>query len=251
MVDKAKYSAPALDKGLDILELLTNARDGMSQNHIAVALDRTVSEIFRMLVTLERRGYVVVDQPGDLYRISPKLFELSHRHPPTRFLIECAYPVLREIAETLRQSCHLVQYHDGDMVVMAMADSPGTSSYSLNIGARVPVLRTSSGYVVLAFQADAAERNRMIEHAAGTSPDDFDAILARIRTQGFEEADSLEVMGVRNLSFPIFGPAATAIAAITVPFLARIGPDAVSIEAARELLAAKHLEISRRVSAVV
>ena len=53
-----KYRAPALSKGLDILELLASEGDGLAQGEIGRRLDRTTSEIFRMLLVLRQRGYV-------------------------------------------------------------------------------------------------------------------------------------------------------------------------------------------------
>ena len=51
-----KYRAPALDKGLDILELLAATEEGLSQAEIAKALDRSPNEIYRMLDRLVRRS---------------------------------------------------------------------------------------------------------------------------------------------------------------------------------------------------
>ena len=56
-ISTPKYAAPALEKGLDILEVLANAEQPMGLNVLAKAMGRTVSEIFRMAVTLEHRGY--------------------------------------------------------------------------------------------------------------------------------------------------------------------------------------------------
>ena len=56
--DAEKYRAPALDKGLDILELLAATEDGLSQAEIAKSLDRSPNEIYRMLDRLVRRDYV-------------------------------------------------------------------------------------------------------------------------------------------------------------------------------------------------
>ena len=82
-----KYRAPALDKGLDILELLAETDEGLSQAEIAKALDRTPNEIYRMLDRLVRRDYVR-RTTGDRYEITLKLFELAHRHSPTRRLVQ-------------------------------------------------------------------------------------------------------------------------------------------------------------------
>ena len=85
-----KYRAPALSKGLDILELLAAYPMGLSQIEIAKELGRTTSEIFRMLAVLRKRGYVEIAEDGDRYELTPRLFEIAHRHPPTRRLTSLA-----------------------------------------------------------------------------------------------------------------------------------------------------------------
>ena len=52
------YNAPALDKGLDILELLSNNNGGLTQAEIASQLNKSVNEIYRMISTLKNREYV-------------------------------------------------------------------------------------------------------------------------------------------------------------------------------------------------
>ena len=42
------YSAPALEKGLDILELLSNSAEGLSQAEIAGKLNKSVNEIKKL-----------------------------------------------------------------------------------------------------------------------------------------------------------------------------------------------------------
>ena len=70
-----RYAAPALDKGLDIIELLAHEIEGLTLNEIAKGLGRTSSEIFRMVNGLCRRGYIM-QQDGDRYSLTLKLFEL-------------------------------------------------------------------------------------------------------------------------------------------------------------------------------
>ena len=55
------YSAPALEKGLDILELLSNFEEGLSQAEIASRLNKSVNEIYRMITTLTNREYIDFD----------------------------------------------------------------------------------------------------------------------------------------------------------------------------------------------
>ena len=62
---EAKYRAPALEKGLEILELLSTSQEPLTQTEIARALGRSKNEIFRMLATLVQHGYVSKTQSGD------------------------------------------------------------------------------------------------------------------------------------------------------------------------------------------
>jgi DNA-binding IclR family transcriptional regulator len=54
MADSAhpKYRAPALEKGLAVLELLAGAREPMSLNVISRHLKRSFSDLFRMFQVL-------------------------------------------------------------------------------------------------------------------------------------------------------------------------------------------------------
>ena len=53
MQDEQKYTAPALEKGLDIIDVLSSQDHGLTQIDIARTLDRSVGEIYRMLVVLQ------------------------------------------------------------------------------------------------------------------------------------------------------------------------------------------------------
>ena len=101
------YSAPALDKALDILELLAGEAGGLTQTEIAEAVGRNVSQIYRVLATLERRGYLTRDDRSGRYVLSMALFDLAHRHPPLRGLVQLAAGPMRELADGIRQSCNL------------------------------------------------------------------------------------------------------------------------------------------------
>jgi len=101
-----RYRAPALDKGLDILELLAATEEGLSQAEIAKALDRTPNEIYRMLDRLVRRHYVARSH-GDRYELTLKLFALAHQHAPMRRLVSQAMPELRTFARQAEQACHV------------------------------------------------------------------------------------------------------------------------------------------------
>jgi DNA-binding IclR family transcriptional regulator len=224
--ESPRYTAPALEKGLDILDVLVDTAEGYTLNELSVKLGRTVSEIFRMVVTLERRGYVQGDH-NDRYTLTLKLFEMAHRQQPIRSLTAMALPLLRDLANVARQSCHLSIYHSGRVAVIAQVDSPERWSFGLKVGAVMGLTDTSSGHVLLAFR-DLAERERMlaahtrVEGENDVEPAALLTLLDEIRASGHEIVPSRQMRGVTNVAFPVIGSTGDAVAAVNVPYLERI-----------------------------
>ena len=234
------YRAPALDKGLDILELLATQPQGLTRSQIVKDMARSPNEIYRMLERLVARQYVTRSASGDRYALSLKLFAMAHAHPPLNRLINQALPVMDDFACRAEQSCHMGVYDRGNVLIAAQINSPRGWSFSVQRGARVGLLDTASGHMLLAY-ADADSRQRMLaEHCPldGEVPVTDDGLaqtLAAIRAQGYVERDSAQSYGVVDISFPILAPDNTALATLTCPYIRRIdrhvGPDLAAVRA--------------------
>ena len=119
-----RYRAPALDKGLDILELLARQPQGLTRAEIVKDMDRSASEIYRMLERLVVRQYVLRSPSGDRYSLSLKLFALAHIHPPLSRLVTQALPIMDEFARKSEQSCHMGVYDRGNILITTQVNSP-------------------------------------------------------------------------------------------------------------------------------
>jgi DNA-binding IclR family transcriptional regulator len=252
-VEGPRYRAPALEKGLDILELLSDRPEGLAQSEIARALERSVGEIFRMLACLVDRGYITIQRPSDRYVLSLKLFELAHRHDPLQHLIGSALPLMRKLAERVHQSCHLTLVESGHGVVVAQVNAPGEIGFAVRTGAVVDLLSSASGRVLLAFQQD-SERERILALEPGSRErreftTRYDAILLRVRERGYEDMESTRIRGVHDVSFPVLDPRACAVAAMTMPFIERLDVEDVSLGAARDALREAALRLSESIGA--
>lgn len=222
---ESRYRAPALDKGLDILEFLSRQPNGMTRAEIVKAIGRSHSEIYRMLERLVARDYVSRSAEGDRYSITMKLFVLGSQHPPVRRLVARAQPLMDGFTESTQQSVHLAMPDRGDAVVVAQASGPANWEFRLRIGAHLDLLTTSSGQTLLAFQSPERRREALAIWGANDKADMLEAIepqLDAIRLAGYRAGDSLQLVGVRDLSVPVFGPSGDAIAVLTCPYLKRV-----------------------------
>jgi DNA-binding IclR family transcriptional regulator len=220
-----KYTAPALEKGLDILERLSVSESGLSLSEIARDLGRSVSEIFRMLVVLEQRGYITQSPSSDKYVLTTLLFELAHRTPLIQRLTTAAAPLMRDLAHSINQSVHLAIIADDAVLIVGQVDPPARHVMSVRLGTRVNVWQASSGRVMMAYQSE-GELDDMLRRAP--LPEGMDEArlrrdLAEIRARGHEIVDSFVVKGVVNISAPIIDHTRIAVAALTVPHIERFG----------------------------
>lgn len=218
-----RYRAPALDKGLDILETLAAQSEGMTRAELVRALARGPSEIYRMLERLVARGYVLRLDGGDRYALSMKLFLLAHRHPPLRRLVAQAQPLMDEFSRTTGQSCHLVVPERRRGVVVAHATPETTWELRVRVGAELDLFATSSGLTLLAFQDDAALAETLgawgLGGEAAARAEALAPHLAAIRRAGYREEPSAQLTGVVDLSAPVFGPGGEAVAVLTCAFI--------------------------------
>jgi DNA-binding IclR family transcriptional regulator len=242
----AKYTAPALEKGLDMLELLATEEAGLMQTEIARRMGRSVSEIFRMLVVLQARGYVMQDPVSDRYRLTTLLFEIAHRTPLIKRLSSAAAPVMERLARAVNQSCHLAMVSGDSVIVIAQVDSPGNNIMSVRLGAKIDLWRASSGRVILAYRSAErlAETMAEVPLPEGRTRDDVLAEFARIRETGHEVMDSFVARGIVNISAPVFDHSAEAAAALTIPYLQRY-QETIPFDTTRDALCRAAADISR------
>jgi DNA-binding IclR family transcriptional regulator len=245
--EKNSYATPALEKGLDVIELLAHQPAGLTKSEISRELKRTVSEIFRMLLCLERRGYIAQVE-SERYALTLKLFRLVQEHPPTERLITEALPVMHHLAHETQQSCHMGIIEGAQVTILAQVNPSTSIGFYVKLGSSVELMEATTGYVILAHQDEEHRARTLAEWKRLTGDDlpaDLHAHLARVKRQGFESRPSYKVRGVTNISYPIFDESGSAIGALTVPYIQLIDPvanasqvSAALKKASREITAA-------------
>ncbi|GLK50236.1 transcriptional regulator [Brevundimonas intermedia] len=247
--DDRKYRAPALEKGLDVLELLSAQGEPMTPSQMSVTLGRSVSELFRMIQVLEFRGYI--EQSPDGYRLTNRLFTLGMTQAPIKSLVDVAMPAMRDLASNTLQSCHLVVPSGDQIVVIARIESPGDLGYSVRIGYRRSILHATSG---LMFYSRSNPRARKHLHDSLVSLfGEADVIefaeraMAMTRGAHVERASDF-VVGVTDLVAPIMGSDGV-IATLITPFIEQASMVCTKDQAATLLVQAAGA-ISDQMSAV-
>jgi DNA-binding IclR family transcriptional regulator len=248
----SRYPTPALEKGLDILELFVSEPSGLTKSDVARKLGRTISEIFRMLLCLEERGYIAQSPDSERYHLTLHLFRLALEHPPIKRMTTQALPIMQQVAHDLSQSCHLGVLNGGQVVIIAQVDSPVSPGFYVKAGAVVDLMHAATGHVILAHLTQEA-RSRAIEtwceRNKTVAPRDLTSHLAAIKERGYEEKESYQVKGVMNVSYPVLDEHGYAAAALTVPYIRRIG-DNTTTATVRQALKRASSQLSQGIGGI-
>jgi DNA-binding IclR family transcriptional regulator len=242
----SRYRAPALEKGLDVIELLAAEKSPLNLSAISVRLGRSSGELFRMLQVLEFKGFITTADNGSGYVLTNKLFALAMAQAPVRSLVETALPIMRKLAQDIGQSCHIAVASEDQIVVITRIERPGDLGFSVRIGYRRDIVRATSGLVLFAFQTDEIRRAWLKRcRLKGDAADSFVERANVVRERGHHEAASDFVRGIVDVSAPILR-GDSAMAALTIPFV-HSNPLLVEMPQAVELLRAAAKQISQEI----
>jgi len=225
-IQRPNYGAPALEKGFNVVELLSRNPEGLTVSEIAAGLGLSISEIFRIIMVMERRQWLR-KAAGDKYRVTPMVLDLAFQATPAEELAAVAGPHMREFARLTDQSCHLVIRSGDKGLVIMRQQNPGPTGFHVRIGMQLDLETTCSGHVLLAFGLPTATPDHGLQ-----------ALLNAVRQRGYERMESARTLGVTDVSYPIFDFHGQIAGALTVPFLRLIdGTQTVHLDDAQQALA--------------
>ncbi len=204
----AQYSAPALDKGLDILEFLSIQAIPQSQVEISKGVNRSSNEIYRMLLCLEERDYVQRDLKSGKYNLSLKLYQLAHRHSPVDGLKKAAYSPMEQLSAYSRESCHLSTLYRNKLLVVAHSRSPDPVALSIEEGGLFHLSKTTSGRVILSFLneeeiLEVLKHDKYFDKMSSAQRKQYLSTIVTIRNDGYDIRESETTFGVTNIAVPV------------------------------------------------
>lgn len=240
-----KYSAPALEKGLDIIEFLslTDTRPNLSQ--LAAGIGRSKNEIFRMMIVLEERGYIRRFD-GDTYGLTDRMALLGGVRSDNSKLSELATPYLDRLSDQIQLSSHFAVSTDTGLVVIASTSAVQNYGLSVLVGYKTKLFGTAAGACMLSQVTEEAQRTDILIRAGAefdaSTKAAFDEAVASCQTNGFAVLPSPEAHAILEVSAPVIHPPSNAtIGAMTVPIF---GSD--TLDNRKELIVSALLETVRQ-----
>lgn len=144
------YTVHAVDRALALLELLAEARE-LGVTEIAERTGQTKSLVFRLLYTLEQRGYVHKDPTRRTYSLGYRPLYLAHQTRHHSQLISTAEIHLDHLAEVTQENVLLVVREELTCVCIAMRQSPQPLRLFAEVGKAGPLHAGGGPKVLLAY----------------------------------------------------------------------------------------------------
>jgi DNA-binding IclR family transcriptional regulator len=204
------YSAPAVDRTLDILEFMAVHPRPYGATELSRCLNIPINSVFRILKRLTDREYTVQDPSSDGYQLSTKVFSLG-MSLYTRFeLRQRARPHIEWLCRETEETCQL-QIPHGDMMLVLDTVSPEVS-YFLRVvpGGLVYYHPNAYGKAILAFLPEDEIKKIISPRLPPLTPHtivlrtDLMKILEDVRKTGLGYDNEEYNEGIRCIGSPVF-----------------------------------------------
>ena len=218
---KSDYLIQSVSRALDILEAFTPLEGELGVTELSRRLKLHKNNVFRLLATLETRGYVEQDKESGNYRLGMKTFEVANIFAHHLGLVRQARPILDQLAQTTGEAAYLGVLDGPSVVCVDMVDTSQPVRVVAHLGRRLPAHASALGKAQLAFRSR-EEREEMWKRGAPASvtartlvePSRLAEELSRAAEREWALEDEELEPGVRGLAAPIRDYARRVVGAI-------------------------------------
>jgi len=223
---KSDYVIQTVVHALRVLEEF-RAEDELGVTELSRRLNLHKNNVFRLLATLEQRGYIEQSLESERYRLSAKCLEMGEAFRRSRSLLDRARPILRALAHSVGETTHLALMNSFEVVHIDAEVHEQAIVTMSRVGQRLPVHCTALGKVLLGLASEDCRREydetivvgqNLPRRTRATIVDSlkFFEHIRTVAVEGFaldlEECEE----GLHCAAVPILGPEGQPIAAISV-----------------------------------
>src|SRR3984893_9340910 len=198
----------SLDRGLRVIQSFGVERRPMTLSDLAKASSLPRATARRILMTLEKSGFVVGDER--LFSLTPRILTLASAYLASNQISTVMQPLIDDVSARAREICSLAVL-DGDEVVFVARASPArVFPAGVDIGYRLPAFCTSVGRVLLGGLSNdelvATISALTLKSQTPETITEKSRVIATIitdRSKGFSLVDREAEDGFRSVSVPI------------------------------------------------
>jgi len=221
--NKDRYLINSIIRASNILRCFSKEGSHFKISELARQLHLDRSTTYRILLSLEKCGFLEKDEKTGEYSLGMAAFEIGNTYLRQMDFVLISKPVMVDLAAKIQETVHLAVLSGTEIVYVDKVDSPRTLGVMSKIGQRGSLHSTALGKVLMAFLPE-AESSRIMKQIKLT-PFTSNTISSRakltdevkkVRRQGyaFDFRESEE--GVECIAAPIRNHMGDTVAALSI-----------------------------------
>ena len=212
MEQKKSAHAPAVDRALDVIELMVASEKELSLSEIMEELNIPRQSLIRILNTLCDRGILDRAKQRGFYRLGMKLLYLGNRLQNNIKLRSVAWPFMQELADKSHKNIELSTLDRDQLVLIEQIEGTEGIRLYTHIGSAYPYFHAVAVVKIYLAHMDPEKRHKVLdkiglpavtEHTI-TDINKLEAELLKVRKEGYAFEDQELRKGVRRVVAPIY-----------------------------------------------
>ncbi len=203
---KRRRGVASLETGMSVLSTLAEAGKAMMLKDIAAATGMPAAKVHRYLASFLRTGMVSQDERSGRYDLGPFAARLGVAALARHDVIKRATGQLALLRNEIRETCFLSCWSDSGPMVFRWEDSLRPLTVNVLVGSVMPLLRSATGRVFLAFMPWSQLTGLLADElpAAGMTDPEAAALAATIRGRGLAWIEGELQADIDALAAPLF-----------------------------------------------
>jgi DNA-binding IclR family transcriptional regulator len=180
--EKSNYMIQSVSHALDVVEELCKANGEVGVTELSKRLKLHKNNVFRLLATLELRGYVDQNRETEDYRLGVKALQMGQSYLSQSTLVGRGTPILRALSDVIGETVSLVTLQGGNVQFPISIESKRPVKVAPRIAVSYPAKLNAAGRLLTAQLSDTTLAEVL---AANTAQDAaIKGQLQELRTSG-------------------------------------------------------------------
>ena len=258
--EKSNYIIQSVSHSLDVLEQFAGEAEELGVTELSKRLRLHKNNVFRLLATLESRGYIEQNRATENYRLGIRCLQLGQSYVQHMGLLRQARPIMAELVRQARETTYLAVLRRAAVVPVEVIEADRPVRIVSQLGEALPLHATAAGKAHLAFEQEDELRALVpdgLPRFTERTIVDRQALLQQLRTvaaNGYAVDLGEHLEDVRAVAAPVRDYARAVVGALAVVAPAsRLTPERIEkevaplvLKAGRELSSRLGFDVGRR-----
>jgi IclR family KDG regulon transcriptional repressor len=152
--EKNSYVIQSVTNALNLLEEFRADRVELGVTELSKRLSLHKNNVFRLLATLEAKGYIEQNKATENYRLGVKSLELGQTFIKQLGLVRQAKPFLKEIVNKCDEMAYIGVIRQNSVVYLDVEEASQTVKVANRVGWRLPIHCTAIGKAQIAYASE-------------------------------------------------------------------------------------------------